>query len=239
MNKETISIIMNYFDEKKVLRKELEKLLDFENLTMEESVTSDISKLLTQSKKIETADVHNEIKEFVRFVKSRSGSGEITWDEFISRLDDAYLEDSRFGIRVQRFSNYSYWEVFFNHYSITECESGNLMLTLDNIWYEDVEKDKAYDTLLEKGIDADLEDIHIFTQIADKWNKLSDDEIDDVISAINTYYRTTEYVDKSRFNLHSKMIDKIVMSCADLVPEVGLRDYHIIFKGGDSVSLRF
>jgi len=29
------------------------------------------------------------------------------------------------------------------------------------------------------------------------------------------------------------------MSNADLVPEVGLRDYHIKFNDGDDISLRF
>ena len=40
-------------------------------------------------------------------------------------------------------------------------------------------------------------------------------------------------------NLDKDMVEKITMSGADLVPEVGLRDYFIQFVGGDSISLRF
>ena len=97
------SIIMGYFNNKKVSREELEKLLDFENLTMEANTASEISKLLKESPEVES-DPQRVIRNFVRFVRERSGSGEITWDEFISRLKESGLEYSDFGIRVQRFS---------------------------------------------------------------------------------------------------------------------------------------
>ena len=108
-NKEYI-IIMGYFNNKKVSRVELEKLLDFDNLTMEANTASEISKLLKESPESNPQRV---IKNFVRFVRERSSSGEITWDEFISRLKELELEHSDFGIRVQRFSKPAYWEVFF------------------------------------------------------------------------------------------------------------------------------
>lgn len=76
------------------------------------------------------------------------------------------------------------------------------------------------------------------SQIAAKWGQLSEDEKDNMISALNAIY-TTQYIDKSRMSLNKNMIEKISMSGADLVPEVGLRDYFIQFTGGDSVSLRF
>lgn len=50
----------------------------------------------------------NIIKNYVRFVKGRSSSGEITWNELISRLKELELESSDFGIRVQRFSKTAY-----------------------------------------------------------------------------------------------------------------------------------
>ena len=65
-----------------------------------------------------------------------------------------------------------------------------------------------------------------------------EEEKDNMISALNTIY-ATQYVDKSRMSLNKDMIEKISMSGADLVPEVGLRDYYIEFIGGDSISLRF
>ena len=49
MTNKEYSIIMGYFNDKKVSRIELEKLLDFENLTMESNTASEISKLLKES----------------------------------------------------------------------------------------------------------------------------------------------------------------------------------------------
>lgn len=123
------SIIMGYFNNKKVSREELEKekLLDFENLTMESNTASEISKLLKESPEVES-DPKRVIKNFVRFVRERSGSGEITWDELISRLKELELEYSDFGIRVQRFSKPAYWEIFFNHFSTTDYEDGNVKM---------------------------------------------------------------------------------------------------------------
>ena len=67
---------------------------------------------------------------------------------------------------------------------------------------------------------------------------VSKEERESLISAINAIY-VTQYVDKSRMNISKNMIEKITMTNADLVPEVGLRDYHVIFTGGDSIALRF
>ena len=67
------SIIMGYLNGKKLSREQLEKLLDFENLTMEANTASEISKLLKESPEVES-DPKRVIKNFVRFVRDRSGS---------------------------------------------------------------------------------------------------------------------------------------------------------------------
>lgn len=237
MRKQDYEIIMNYYNTKKMDRLALEETMDFENLTMSKDVARDVSKLLTEAgyKKSET---ERAIKNFVYFVKSRSGSGEITWDEFIAKLKELYLEDSEFGIRVQRFSKYSYWEVWFNHFNIMEHEDNDAELTFDQDWYEDTERDNAYDVLWENGIDTEMEESKIILQIAERWNDVSKEKRESLISALNTLY-VTQYVDKSRMNISKNMIERITMTNADLVPKVGLRDYHITFTGGDSISLRF
>ena len=48
------SIIMGFFNNKGISREELEKLLDFENLTMESNIASEISKLLKESPEVES-----------------------------------------------------------------------------------------------------------------------------------------------------------------------------------------
>ena len=108
MRKQDYEIIMGYFNSKKMDRVVLEATMDYENLTMTKEVAEDISKLLVEAG-YEKSEVKGAIKSFVYFVKSRSGSGEITWDEFVTKLNELCLEDSDFGIRVQRFSKYSYW----------------------------------------------------------------------------------------------------------------------------------
>lgn len=81
MTKKEYGIIMGYFNEEKMERADLEKLLDFENLTMDKSTEKDIAKLLSDNgyKKNEIRGV---IRSFVYFIKSRCGSGEITWNVF-------------------------------------------------------------------------------------------------------------------------------------------------------------
>lgn len=237
MRKQDYEIIMGYFNSKKMDRVVLEATMDYENLTMTKEVAEDISKLFVEAG-YEKSEVKGAIKSFVYFVKSRSGSGEITWDEFVTKLNELCLEDSDFGIRVQRFSKYSYWEVWFNHFNITEHEDNDAELTFDNDWYEDSERDNAYDVLWKNGIDTETEESEIVSQIAEKWNGVSKEERENLISALNTLY-VTQYVDKSRMNISKNKIEKITMTNADLVPEVGLRDYHITFEGGDSISLRF
>ena len=237
MTKKEHSIIMGYFDKKKVSREELEKLLDFENLTMEASTASEIAKLLKESPEVES-DPQTIIEDFVRFVRKRSGSGEITWDELISRLKDLGLEYSDFGIRVQRFSKPAYWEIFFNHFSTTAYEDGNVKLTFDQDYYEETENERAYEFLSDHGIDTDSESESIVSQVAEKWDRLSEEDRDGMISALDAIY-ATHYIDKSRVDILSNEVKKITMTNADLVPEVGLRDYSIEFTDGDYIGLRF
>lgn len=231
------SIIMGYFNNKKVSREELEKLLDFKNLTMESDTASEISKLLKESSDTK-AKPQVIIEDFVRFVRKRSESGEITWDEFISRLKELELEYSDFGIRVQRFSKPAYWEIFFNHFNTTDYEDGNVKLTFDQEYYEETENEKAYEVLSAHDIDTDSEFGNVMLQIAEKWDGLSEDDKDNMISAIDAIC-ATHYVDKSRVDILSNEVKKITMTNADLVPEVGLRDYNIEFVDGDFISLRF
>lgn len=233
MTNRQINTINKYFDRKHMDRKQLEAVLDFENLTMDEKYIPEIMEMLKAG---EDEVGENIIKNYVRFVKQRSGTGEITWEELIAKLKELYLEESDFAIRVQRFSKYSYWEVFFNHYDITKYEDGNVKLTFNLEYYEDVERENAYKVL--ENYDIDSEADNILSQVADKWEKLSEDDKDSIISALDGIY-STHYVDKSRMSLDKNMIEKITMSGADLVPEVGLRDYYIKFIGGDSISLRF
>lgn len=237
MRRQDCEIIMRYFNAKKMDRMELEGTLDFENLTMREEVVKDISKLFTKAG-YKKSEIERAIKNFVRYVKARSGSGEITWDEFVKRLDDLYLSDSQFGIRVQRFSKYSYWEVWFNHYDIINHEDGKAKVTFNQYYYDETEREKAYEVLDNKDIDTELEASKIIEQVANKWEALEEDDKDALVSALNAIY-ATQYVDKSRMSINNDMIEKIIMTNADLVPEVGLRDYHITFVGGDSISLRF
>lgn len=237
MTNKEYSIIMGYFNGKKVSRIELEKLMDFENLTMEANTASEISKLLKESPEVES-DPQRAIKNFVRFVRERSGSGEITWDELISRLKELELEYSEFGIRVQRFSKPAYWEIFFNHFDTTDYEDGNVKLTFDNEYYEESERENAYEILFGHDIDTDSEESSIISQVAAKWDSLSEDDKDSMISALDTIY-ATHYVDKSRVNINKNEVKKITMSNADLVPQMGLRDYSIELTDGSYIELRF
>lgn len=231
------SIIMGYFNNKKLSREELEKLLDFENLTMESNTASEISMLLKESPEVES-DPQRVIRNFVCFVRERSGSGEITWNEFISRLKELELEYSDFGIRVQRFSKPAYWEIFFNHFSMTDYEDSNVKLTFDQEYYEEIENEKAYEFLSDHDIDTDSEFGNVMSQIAEKWDGLSEDDKNNMISALDAIF-ATHYVDKSRVDILSNEVKKITMTNADLVPEVGLRDYSIEFTDGSYIELRF
>ena len=76
------------------------------------------------------------------------------------------------------------------------------------------------------------------SQVAEKWDGLSEDDKDSMISALDAIY-ATHYVDKSRVDIMSNEIKKITMSNADLVPEVGLRDYSIELTDGSCIELRF
>lgn len=231
------SIIMGYFNGKKLSREQLGKLLDFENLTMEANTASEVSKLLKESSEIES-DPKRVIKNFVRFVRERSGSGEITWDELISRLKELELEYSDFGIRVQRFSKPAYWEIFFNHFSTTDYEDGNVKLTFDQEYYEETERENAYEILFGHNVDTDSEESNIISQVAAKWNELSEEDRDSMVSALDAIY-ATHYVDKSRVSINKNEIKKITMSNADLAPEVGLRDYRLELTDGSYIELRF
>lgn len=235
MTNKQINTINGYFDSKHMDRKQLEAALDFDNLTMDEKYIPEIRELLKANKDESGEDV---IKGYVHFVKARSGSGEITWDEFMTRLDVLALEYSDFGIRVQRFSKPAYWEIFFNHFDITDYEDGDIKLTFNQKWYEDAETEIAYEFLSDQGVNMDAENDNIMSQVAAKWDKLADDEKDNIISALNTIY-VTHYVDKSRIDIMKSSIKRITMSNADLVPEVGLRDYNVEFTDGSFIGLRF
>lgn len=231
------SVIMGYFNDKKVSREELEKLLDFGNLTMESNTASEISKLLKESIEVES-DPKRVIKNFVRFVRERSGSGEITWDEFILRLKELELEDSDFGIRVQRFSKPAYWEIFFNHFNTTDYEDGNVKLTFDQEYYEEAERENAYEVLSDHDIDTDSEFGNIMSQVVEKWDGLSEEDRDSMVSALDVIYGI-HYVDKSRVSVNKNEVKKITMTNADLVPQMGLRDYSLELTDGSYIELRF
>ena len=216
-------------------RRQLEAVLDFDNLTMDKKYMSEIRELFKSN---ENESIEDIIKGYVHFVKSRSDSGVITWDEFMIRLDVLALEYSDFGIRVQRFSKPAYWEIFFNHFDITDHEDGDVKLTFNQKWYEYAETEIAYEFLSDQDIDTHSENGNIMSQVATKWDKLADDEKDNIISALNTIY-ATHYVDKSRIDIMKSSIKRITMSNADLVPEVGLRDYNVEFTDGSFIGLRF
>lgn len=235
MTNKQINTINRYFDNKHMDRKQLEAVLDFDNLTVDEKYIPEIMELLKAG---EDEVGENVIRNYVRFVKGRSGSGEITWDELISRLKELELEYSDFGIRVQRFSKPAYWEIFFNHFSTTDYEDGNVKLTFNQDYYEETENEKAYEFLSDHDIDTDSESCNIVSQVAVKWDGLSEEEKDSMISALDAIY-ATHYIDRSRVDILSNEVKKITMTNADLVPEVGLRDYNIEFTDGDFISLRF
>ena len=234
MSNKQINAINGYFANKHMDRQQLEAVLDFENLTMDDKYIPEIMDLL-KSGGDEVGE--NVIKNYVRFVKSRSGSGEISWDDIVARLKELYLEDSEFGIRVQRFSKSAYWEIFFNHFKMTDCEGGNVKLTFDQEYYEETERENAYEYLSEHDIDTESE-ANIMSQVADTWDELSKEEKDNLISALDAIY-ATHYVDKSRVDITKNSIRTITMTNADLVPEVGLRDYSIEFTDGSYIGLRF
>lgn len=238
MTNQEYNIIMSYFDNKHMNRAELEKSLDFENLTMVAEVKKDITKLLADNgygKK----DTERAIKMFVYLVEERSGSGEITWDELIERLNKQGFENSTFGIRVQRFSKEAYWEVYFNHVSASEnCEN----ITFDHDYYEDTENDKAWDTLVKYGIyDKDEDDFPMektMLKIGEKWLDLLENERDEVLSILPTFTKD-HYVDRSMVVVSKELVDKITMTNADLLLNVGLCDYTITYSNGEHVFLRF
>lgn len=235
MTNNQINTINRYFDSKHMDRRQLEAVLDFDNLTMDKKYMSEIRELFKSN---ENESIEDIIKGYVHFVKSRSDSGVITWDEFMIRLDVLALEYSDFGIRVQRFSKPAYWEIFFNHFDITDHEDGDVKLTFNQKWYEYAETEIAYEFLSDQDIDTHSENGNIMSQVATKWDKLADDEKDNIISALNTIY-ATHYVDKSRIDIMKSSIKRITMSNADLVPEVGLRDYNVEFTDGSFIGLRF
>lgn len=235
MKNKQINTINRYFDSKHMDRKQLEAVLDFDNLTMDEKYISEVRELFKSNEDEAGEDI---IKGYVGFVKERSGSGEIAWDEFMKRLKKLSLEYSDFGIRIQRFSKSAYWEIFFNHFETTDYEDDDVKLTFNQIWYEDTETQIAYDLLSDQDIDTNSEENSIVSQVATKWNELTKDERDNIISALDTIY-VTQYVDKSRIDIMKSSIKSITMSNADLVPEAGLRDYSIEFVDGDYIGLRF
>lgn len=235
MEKEHYYIISEYFSNKNMDRMQLERVLNFETLTMEEEHMSELLKKLDEKDEENARAI---VKRYVHFVKNRSTNGVITWEALIARLKILNLAESPFGIRVQRFSNNSYWEIFFNHFVVTEYENGEEELSFDNEWYLEAKNENAYEVLSKNGIEFDDNVKEVFEQISNKWDELSNEEIDEIVSAIHTIF-STQYVDKSKVNISKSKIKNITMSGADLVPEVGLRDYLISFENGDSIYLRF
>ena len=240
MRKQAYEIIIRYFNTEHIGRVDLEKSLDFENLTMTEQIETDIKKQLVDAG-YNKEETQNSIREFIRFVKDRSGSGEITWEDFIKKLKDLedWFAESDFGIRVQRFSKETYWEVFFNHFDIETYENGKSKLTFNDIYYFETENEKAWEKLDKYGFDGEIPMEELLSVIAKKWTELSDEDKDEVISAIATITTTTQYVDRSRMVITNESIERITMSNADLVPQMGLRDYTITFTNGEMVCLRF
>ena len=76
------------------------------------------------------------------------------------------------------------------------------------------------------------------SQIAEKWDGLSEDDKDNMILALDAIF-ATHYVDKSRVDILSNEVKKITMTNADLVPEMGLRDYSLELTDGSYIELRF
>lgn len=235
MTGKQINTINGYFNSKNMDRKQLEAVLDFDNLTIDEKYIPEIMELLKSG---EDEVGENVIKNYVYFVRERSGSGEITWDELISRLKELELDYSDFGIRVQRFSKPTYWEIFFNHFNTVDYENGVVKLTFNQEYYEETERENAYEVLFKHDIDTDSEESNIMSQVAEKWDGLSKEDRDSMVSALDAIYGT-HFVDKSRVDIINNEVKKITMTNADLVPEVGLRDYSIELTDGSYIELRF
>ena len=172
------------------------------------------------------------------FVKNRSNSGDITWEVFVSKLNELELENSVLGIRVQKISESAYWEVFFNHFDLTYYENGEVKLTFNQEWYKESEQENAYAFLAEQDININSKESNVITKIAEKWEVFSQEEKDSIISALDAIY-STHYVNKSRVDITKKSVKSITMSKADLTPEAGIRDYRIEFTDGDYIGLRF
>lgn len=237
MNMKAYYIIMGYFGEKDMNREQIEEIIDFDNLTMEEPFNKELTGLLKISD-IKTK-AESEIKRFCYLIKERSGSGIITWEEFVNRLEETDFGYSLFGIRAQMFSKMAYWEIWFNHYDLTEFEDGDSRLEFNHTYYEEVCKDDAYTNLWRFDVNTDVDMDKVIIQIADIWDDLSENDRADLISAIYTITPHDEYVNKSRLMLCKSKVQEISMTNADLVLNGGLRDYTITFTDGDRISLRF
>lgn len=216
-------------------RKQLESVLDFDNLTMDEKYIPEIMELLKSGY---NEDEENIIRSYVLFVKNRSDSGDIAWEVFVSKLNELELENSALGIRVQKISESAYWEVFFNHFDLTYYENGEVKLTFNQEWYKESEQENAYAFLAEQDININSKESNVITKITERWEVFSQEEKDSIISALDAIY-STHYVNKSRVDITKKSVKSITMSKADLTPEAGIRDYRIEFTDGDYIGLRF
>ncbi len=235
MTNKQINTINGYFNTKHMDRKQLESVLDFDNLTMDEKYIPEIMELLKSGY---NEDEENIIRSYVLFVKNRSDSGDIAWEVFVSKLNELELENSALGIRVQKISESAYWEVFFNHFDLTYYENGEVKLTFNQEWYEESEQENAYAFLAEQDININSKESNVITKIAERWEVFSQEEKDSIISALDAIY-STHYVNKSRVDITKKSVKSITMSKADLTPEAGIRDYRIEFTDGDYIGLRF
>ncbi len=117
--------IVDIMDGKIDPRKEFNELFDFEKETLRPDVYDECKKVLTikimeenPDYSVETEEIQDCIKSsiayFIRWVKARSESGNITWDELVSRLHNIPWEETEFGVRIQNFGKV-YYELYFNY----------------------------------------------------------------------------------------------------------------------------
>ncbi|MBQ2882506.1 MAG: hypothetical protein IJE43_01855 [Alphaproteobacteria bacterium] len=117
--------IVDIMDGKIDPRKKFNALFDFEKETLRPDVYDECKKVLTvkimeenSDYSVETREVQDCIKSsiayFIRWVKARSESGNITWDELVNHLHNIPWEETEFGVRIQRFGK-AYYELHFNY----------------------------------------------------------------------------------------------------------------------------
>lgn len=117
--------IVDIMDGKVDPRKEFNALFDFANETLRQDVYIECKKVLTTKIMKENPDylaeseevqncVNSGISYFIRWVKTRSESGNITWEDLRKRLHNIPWRETEFGIRIQHFGN-AYYKLHFNY----------------------------------------------------------------------------------------------------------------------------